>query len=111
MGRFGVVLGLILASTAALGDDTLSVSGDDCTARNFRWNGEQSYVAKEIIDGGALRSLKASVRNAPISVTGGRSSGYSIEVCKAAQRSEDLAAIRVFFEGNELRSTGPDDGR
>src|SRR5688500_12843298 len=103
MRRLGLVIGLILMATGALANETFTISGEECSRQNFQWNGERSYVARETLDGGSLRSLKASVKNAPISVTGGSTSGYSIEVCKAAQRAEDLSAIRIFFDGNELR--------
>jgi hypothetical protein len=111
MRRLGFALALTMAATAALaGGTTFNVRGDDCTSANFNWDGEDAFVARETINPGALRSLKASVDHAPISVTGG-APAYSIEVCKAAARAEDLSAIRVTVDGGELRATGPDNRR
>lgn len=114
MPRLALALVLILAATAAMAHDheSFSVDGDDCTARNFRWDGENAFVERQVIDGSGLRSIKASVTHAPISVTGDSTNGgYSIDVCKAASRREDLAAIRVSFDGNRLQATGPDGRR
>lgn len=111
MRRLALGLILTLTATVALAHDNFSRNGTDCNAANFHWDDRNAYVEKQTIDGGALRSLKASVSNAPISVTGGHAAGYSIEVCKAAARQEDLAAIRVTLDGSELRADGPEGRR
>lgn len=111
MRRLGFALALALTATAAFAHDTFNVRGDDCTSRNFNWDGEEAYVEKQTINAGALRSFKAAVTHAPISVVGGNAGGYSIEVCKAAARPEDLQAIRVTVDGGELRATGPEGRR
>ena len=88
------------------------MNGEDCSARNFQWDDDRTaFVAKETLDGGGLRSIKANVTHAPVSVIGDSSRGYSIDVCKAAARAEDLQAIRVSLDGDELRATGPDNRR
>jgi hypothetical protein len=102
---------LIIPAATALAHDHFSIDGDDCSARNFRWNDDAGYVSRETIDGRGLRSIKAKVTNAPVSVIGDSSGGYSIDVCKAASRAEDLDAIRVTLDGDELRATGPDHKR
>ena len=112
MRRLAFALALVLISTAgASAHENFSVHGEDCTARNFRWNDNQAFVAKETIDGRGLRSIKANVTHAPVSVIGDSAGGYSIDVCKAAARAEDLSAIRVTLDGDELRATGPDNRR
>lgn len=112
MRRLGYALVFTVMASTALAHGTFTRNGHDCSASNFHWDGENAVVEKQTIDGSALRSLKARVTNAPISVIGGNSGGgYSIEVCKAASRAEDLAAIRVSLDGNELRATGPDNRR
>jgi hypothetical protein len=111
MRRLGFALVLSLAATAAFAQGTFIVHGDDCSSRNFSWDGEESFVARQTIDAGALRSFKATVDHAPISVVGGSTRGYSVEVCKAAARREDLDAIRVSVEGGELRTSGPEGSR
>jgi hypothetical protein len=111
MRRLGIAFALALTATAAFAHDNLNVRGDDCTARNFNWDGEEAFVKQETINAGALRSFKAAVSHAPISVVGGNAGGYSVDVCKAAARPEDLDAIRVTLEGGELRATGPDGRR
>lgn len=102
---------LSLGATAASAHESLTRHGGECTASNFRWDGQQAFVEKQIIDGSSLRSLEVAVSNAPVSVTGGNAAGYTIEACKAAARQEDLAAIRVRLDGNELREDGPSGGR
>jgi len=91
--------------------ENFTISGEDCTARNFRWSDRPTYVAKETIDGRGLRSIKARVSHAPVTVSGDDGGGYSIEVCKAASSEADLAGIRVTLDGDELRATGPDNTR
>jgi hypothetical protein len=110
MKRLAIALALA-ASTTAYAHGNFNISGDRCSADNFHWDGERAYVEKQIIEPGALRSLKASVTHAPISVTGGSTNGYVIEACKAAARAEDLSAIRVTLTGGELRAEGPDHSR
>jgi hypothetical protein len=66
-------------------------------------------VAKETIDGRGLNSIKANVAQAPVTVIGDSSRGYSVDVCKAATTAADLAAIQVTLQGDELHATGPDD--
>jgi hypothetical protein len=108
MRRLVFALALLLIPAAvATARDNLTLNGDECYARNFRWNDDAGYVAKETIDGRGLRSIKANVSNAPVTVIGDSSGGYSIDVCKAAARPEDLDAIRVSLDGNELRADGP----
>ena len=108
MRRLAIALALIIIPTAiASAHENFSVNGEDCFAHNFRWNDERGFVAQETIDGRGLRSIKASVTHAPVSVIGDSSRGYSIDVCKAAARAEDLDAIRVTLDGDELRATGP----
>lgn len=109
MRTLGIALALTLA-TAAFGHDRFT-TGDTCSASNIHWDGEQTFVEEQTLEAGALRSLKASVDRSPVSVIGGNRSGYSIEVCKAATRPEDLRAIRVTLDGGELRSTGPENRR
>lgn len=111
MRKLAIAFALALTATAASAHDVLNIDTDRCQSHNFQWGGRYASVEKETIDGSSLRSLKASASHAPISVVGGNRAGYSIEVCKAAARAEDLAQIRVRLEGNELRATGPDDGR
>ena len=111
MRRFALALTMIITAAAAGAHENFEVNGDDCTSRNFRWNNRNSYVAKETIDGSTLRSIKANVTHAPVSVIGDSSRGYSIEVCKAAELAEDLDDIHVTLDGDELRATGPDGNR
>ncbi len=112
MRRLAIALALVIISTAgASAHENFSINGEDCSARNFRWNDNAAFVAKETIDGRGLRSIKANVTHAPVSVIGDSTGGYSIDVCKAAARAEDLSAIRVTLDGDELRATGPDNSR
>jgi hypothetical protein len=108
MRRLAIALALVIIPAAgSAAHENFSINGEDCTARNFHWNDSPAFVAKQTIDGRGLRSIKANVSQAPVSVVGGNTGGYSIEVCKAAARAEDLDAIRVTLDGDELRSTGP----
>lgn len=109
MKRLALALALTVSATAYA--ETFNISGDRCSSENFQWDGQRAYVEKQVIEPGALRSLKASVTHAPLSVTGGSSRGYVIEACKAAARAEDLSAIRVTLDGNELRADGPENRR
>jgi hypothetical protein len=112
MRRLALGLILTLTSMAAFAHGfNVTRNGNDCSASNFHWDGENAYVEKQVIEAGSPRTLKASVSHAPISVTGGNARGYTIEVCKAAARQSDLAAIRVSVDSGELRATGPDDRR
>jgi hypothetical protein len=111
MRRLTFVLILVIAATAAKASDFhFSVRGEQCSPRNFQWDGATTYVEEETIAGTGLSSIKASVTHSPVSVTGG-SSGYSIDVCKAATSRSDLDRIRVTADGGELRATGPDNRR
>jgi hypothetical protein len=84
---------------------------NDCSRSNHDFDGQQGYVAQQVIEAGNQRSLKVSTSNAPVSVRGGSQSGYTITVCKAAALAADLDAIRVTLEGGELKATGPEDGK
>lgn len=110
MRRLTFTLALVITATGALGHETLNVNGDDCTSRNIHWSNRETIVARETIAGRGLRSIKANVRHAPVTVIGD-ADGYSIEVCKAATTQADLDAIRVTLDGDELRATGPDGSR
>lgn len=111
MRRLGIALVLVLAATAASAHDTWYTSdGEDCSGRHIRFDGEPAAVEQHVIEAGHLRSLKAEVEHAPMSVRGGAST-YRITVCKAAARAADLAAIRVTLNGNELKADGPDNRR
>jgi hypothetical protein len=110
MRRLLIVLALVIIPAAeSAAHESFSINGDDCTARNFHWNDSPAFVAKQTIDGRGLRAIKANVTQAPVSVIGDSTSGYSIDVCKAAARAEDLDAIRVTLNGDELSATGPDN--
>jgi hypothetical protein len=111
MRRFVLALTLLMTAAGASAHDNFEVNGDDCTSRNFRWNDRNAHIARETIDGRGLRSIKANVTQAPVSVIGDSTGGYSIEVCKAAELASDLADIRVTLVGDELRATGPDGNR
>jgi hypothetical protein len=103
-----LTLALTLAvATTALAHNSFNYSGERCQGRNFRFGDEEAYVQEQVIDAGALRSLKASVSYAPITVQGGSGSNYTIKVCKAAERQSDLAQIHVSVEGGELKVSGP----
>lgn len=109
MRSLATAVTMVIALSA--GAESFSVNGDDCSARNFHWEGEETYVARQTIDGSSMRSVRASVENAPIKVTGGNAAGYSIDVCKAAARREDLDAIRVGLDGDQLTADGPEGRR
>ncbi len=109
MRRLTLALALA-AATTAFAHDSWS-SGDRCVGRNFHFDDEDAYVEEQIIDAGSLRSLKAAVSRAPITVVGGSGAGYTIKVCKAAARQSDLAQIQVSVEGGELRISGPQERR
>jgi len=112
MRRLAIALTLTLAATAAFAheEDGLS-SAERCSENNIRFGDERTYTKKEVINAANLRSLKASVTNAPISFEGGSSAGYTITVCKAATSPADLDQIRVSLNGNELVAEGPEEGR
>ena len=111
MRHLALALMLAFSATAATAHDYDNHSAaEECSGRHVRFNDSASFVKKEVIDAGNLRSLKVSVTNAPVSVEGG-GAGYTITVCKAAEVASDLDAIRVSLEGNELKATGPDDRR
>lgn len=110
MKSLAIALALTLSATA-YAHESFHINGDRCSADNFRWDDERAHVEKQVIEAGSLRSLRAAVSHAPISVTGGSSNGYVIEVCKAAADPADLRAIRVTLDGNELRAVGPDNNR
>ena len=110
MRHLALALTLTLTATTALAHDDFRNSAEECSGRNVRFGNEASFVKKEVIEPGNLRSLKVSVTNAPVSVQGG-GAGYTITVCKAAELQSDLDAIRVTLDGNELKATGPDHRR
>lgn len=112
MRRIALALTLALTATTALahGRHDYRSSAEECSPRNITFSGEPSFVRKEVIEPGNLRSLKVSVTNAPVSVEGGAAS-YSITVCKAAEVAADLDLIRVTLDGDELKATGPDHRR
>ena len=109
MRRLAIALTVTLAATAAFADHRSSA--EECSERNIRFGDEQTFVKKEVINASSLRSIKASVTNAPISFEGGNSAGYTITVCKAATSAALLDQIRVSLNGNELQADGPDEGR
>src|SRR5215210_7356184 len=107
MRRLAVVLTITLAATAAFAHEGRN-SAQECSEDHVRLGDGRTYLKKEIIDGSRLRSLKATTKNAPISVEGGSAGGYQITVCKAAEALADLDAIHVTLDGDELKATGPD---
>jgi hypothetical protein len=104
MRRLALALTVAVTATTAVAHDDFKghrSSAEECSARNTSFGDDRrSYVKKEIIDASGLRSIKARVENAPISVEGGSAGGYQITVCKAAEELTDLDAIRVRLEGN-----------
>jgi DUF4097 and DUF4098 domain-containing protein YvlB len=112
MRRLAIALTLTLAATAAFGhEEDGRSSAERCSEDNIRFGDERTYVKKEVINASGLRSLKASVTNAPISFEGGSAAGYQITVCKAATSPADLEQIRVSLNGNELVAEGPEESR
>ena len=111
MRRLAIALTLTLAASAALAHDDFDhrSAAEECSERSVHLGEGRTYVRKEVIEAGSLRSLKAAVTNAPISFEGGSAAGYTITVCKAATLQADLDAIRVTLNGNELRAEGPDE--
>jgi DUF4097 and DUF4098 domain-containing protein YvlB len=111
MRRLLIALALVLLASGAYADSRSRFSeddGDDCSGRHYRFHhGRPSFVSEETIEAGNLRSLKVASENAPISVRGGNSRGYTIVVCKAAEFEEDLDDIRVAVNGGEVKATGP----
>ena len=113
MRRLAIALTMTLAATAAFAHDyNHRSSAEECSERNIHFgDGERTYLKKEVIEAGNLRSIKATDSNAPISFEGGNGTGYTITVCKAATSPADLDAIHVSLAGNELRTEGPEEGR
>lgn len=112
MRRLFVATALVLVSAAAFAGDrtfTFGDDGDECGRNQFRFNGRRAFVSEETIEAGNLRSLSVKTENAPLSVRGGNSRGYTIVACKAAEFEEDLGRIRVSVDGGELRATGPSE--
>lgn len=116
MRRLLIASTLLLLATAAFAGDrnnhdrTFTIGDpDDCSRSQFRFNGRRAFVSEETIEAGNLRSLNVKTENAPLSVRGGNSRGYTIVVCKAAEFEEDLDKIRVSVDGGELRASGPND--
>ncbi|HEX6099167.1 MAG TPA: hypothetical protein VF432_22835 [Thermoanaerobaculia bacterium] len=111
MRRLAIALTLTLAATAAFAHDDKNhrSSAEECSERNIQFGDDRTYVKKEVINAGSLRSIKAAVTNAPISFEGGNAAGYTITVCKAATVEADLDRIQVSLNGNELRADGPED--
>jgi hypothetical protein len=112
MRRLAIVLSIAIAAPAALAHNTHigRNSAQECSEEHVRMGHGRTYLKKEIIDGSRLRSIKATVKNAPISVEGGSAGGYEITVCKAAEELADLDRIHVTLDGNELKADGPDNG-
>lgn len=110
MRRLGILLAAGILATSAFAEETVGNVTEICSGRNFRFGDHDSFVQKEVIDASHLRALKLSVSNAPVTVEGGAAT-YEITVCKAAQRQQDLGAIRVTLDGSELKTSGPVDGR
>lgn len=110
MRRFALSLAAGLLATSALAGDPFENGAPNCSGRNLRFGDHDSFVQQEVIDAGHLRSLKLNVSNAPVTVVGG-AAAYEITVCKAAEREQDLSAIRFTLDGNELKTNGPDHRR
>jgi len=110
MRRTTLAVALLLAANASA-HDTFSGGGEQCSPQNYRFNDRPSVVERETIEGRGLRSIRTSVKNTPVTVIGDSPAGYSIEVCKAAALPQDLAAIRVRLDGDELRAEGPSHSR
>jgi hypothetical protein len=109
MRRLGVVLALtLLALTgSARSRGWTNIDDDDCSTRSFRFDGQRGHVVEEVIDAPSLKNIR--VTNAPVTVTGGNSRGYTIRVCKAARLASDLDRIQVSVSGGDLKATGPDN--
>lgn len=111
MRRLAIAITLVFAATAAFAHgnyDGLS-SAERCSSRDIRFDDDETFVKKEVINAGNLASFKATVENAPIDVSGDSPSGYTITVCKAAKSLADLDRIRVSVDDGELRTSGPGD--
>lgn len=111
MKRAAVLVGLSMMAFSLPAQDVFQSDGHGCDSRQIRWDGELAHVEAETIDASSLRALKVSVTSAPVAVRGGSPRGYTIEVCKAAATTRDLAEIRVWLDGSELRSEGPEGRR
>lgn len=110
MPRLTTAILLLFAAGAAFGHGFGNFA-EDCSSSRFHFDGRTALTKEEVIEAGALASLRTSVSNVPLSVSGGHAGGYTIRVCKAAVTAADLDAIQVTFQHGDLRAEGPEHGR
>lgn len=103
-----IAVTLSLMTITAAAQEVVEVTAQRCDSSQVRWGGEVTHVEQETIEAASLRSLSIAARNAPVSVRGGNARGYTIEVCKAAASPADLARVRVWLDGSQLRAEGPE---
>ncbi|MBV8519202.1 MAG: DUF4097 family beta strand repeat protein [Acidobacteria bacterium] len=112
MRRIALALALASLATAAYARGNhygshVRSDADRCSADDIQFDDGDTYVEKQVIDAGTLRSLKIAGDRSPISVTGGSGSGYTVTVCKAANSPEKLRDINVSVVGGEVKTSGP----
>jgi hypothetical protein len=110
MRRIALALAFVsLATTTAFarGSHFSRSDADRCSADDIQFDDGETFVEKQVIDAGNLRSLKIAGDHSPISITGGTGSGYTVTVCKAANSPEKLRGIDVTVVGGEVKTSGP----
>lgn len=104
------VVALSLAGSAAAGEHFVSRgSAEACAPGTIQLGDDPVEMEKQVIQASDLRTI--DVDHAPLTITGGSGSGYTITVCKAATSVEALSQIRVAVNGGRLETTGPRAGR
>jgi hypothetical protein len=109
MRRIALALALASLATAAFARGThhSNSDADRCSADDIQFDRGETFVEKQVIDAGNLRSLKIAGDHSPISITGGSGAGYTVTVCKAANSPENLRDIHVSVAGGEVQTSGP----
>lgn len=123
MRRFLTLFSLfLLAALPALahghgrhGNVSISIDDDDdvtdCSDISVRFDGERVPMVSEDVPFNGRSLRLRNEQHGGIHVTGWKSNGYQIRVCKAVPAGADPSSIRVTSSGNVVSATGPDEDR
>lgn len=116
MRRLIAAAALLIAPSLFANSRNISITTDDdditsCNQIRVSFDDEPAVRAEEELPVASLRSLKiVSGQGGAVRVTGWDQPRYAVTVCKAAATPSMLSSVRANLSGNEITTSGPDEG-
>jgi len=116
MRRLIAAAALLIAPSLFAHSRNISITTDDdditsCNQIRVTFDDEPAVRAEEELPVASLRSLKiVSGQGGAVRVTGWDQPRYAVTVCRAAATPSMLSSVHANLSGNEITTTGPDEG-